>query len=80
MFRLRALKKHQAVIKSVKTGTGNRILLIGADHLHGEDQTKAEDRLAGFAVSPGVLDKILTQAVRIRYKPSFLICDFICSV
>lgn len=54
--------------------------MIGADHLYGEDQTKTKERLAGLAVSPGDLDKILTQEARIRYTPLFLICDFICSV
>lgn len=53
--------KHQTEIKTEKTGTGSHIFLIGADHLHGEDETKTKERLAGSAVSPGVLDKILTQ-------------------
>lgn len=72
--------KHQTEIKAEKTETGDHIFLIGADHLHGEDQTKTKERLAGLAVSPGILDKILTQEARIRYMPSFLTRDFICSV
>lgn len=57
----------------IKTKTGNHIVLIGADHLESEDQTKANERLAGLAVSPGVLDMIHTQSL-------FLIYDFICSL
>lgn len=45
--------------------------MIGVDHLHGEDQTKTKKRLAGLAVSPGVLDKILTQEAKIRYMLHF---------
>lgn len=53
--------KHQTEIKTEKTGTGNHIFLIGADHLNGEDQTKTKERFAGLAVSPSVSDKILMQ-------------------
>lgn len=77
--RLLCALKHQAEIKTEKTGTGNHIRLIGADHLHSEDESKAKERLAGLAVSPSILDKILGQEPETRYMPSFLICDFICS-
>lgn len=65
--------KHQAEIMTKKYGTGNHIFLIGADHLHGKDQTKTKERLAGLAVSPGILDMILTHEARIRYMLSILI-------
>lgn len=63
-----------------KTRTGNHIFLIrcwsltwrGSDHDDGE--------MSATALSTGGLDKILTREVTIRYRASFLICCFICSV
>lgn len=64
-------------------GLGNHICLIGADHLHGEDETKTEERLVDWLSLPPPQASQIRCALRSqgeRYMPASLICDFIGSV